>query len=142
MLERFSRSAASTPSIPEKRGGPSRPHQSKPSSARCELKYCLCTRKIRTIKHGALVADRTDARICGEQIDDLLRRRQLVGAWREGLVDYIDLRRMYRQHAAVSVTPHFFRPLAKARFVAEICLNRLDRGHTGGRSAEEAKAAG
>jgi hypothetical protein len=49
---------------------------------------------------------------------------------------------MYRQHAAVSVTPHFSCPLAKACFVTEISLNRLDREHTGGSSAEQAKAAG
>ena len=92
--------------------------------------------EMRTIEHGALVADRARAGTRGEQIDDLLRRRQLLRARREGLIDDVDLRRVDGEHAAVAVAAHLRRAFAQARLVAEVAVNRLDGRHPGDHCAQ------
>src|ERR1700723_1200993 len=96
---------------------------------------------MRPIEHGPFVADRARAWIGGEQIHDFLRRFPLCSAWRERLVDHIDLRRMNRQHAAESGAPYLRRALAKARLVPEIAMDRLDGGHARGPRSDQAEAA-
>src|SRR3546814_1510494 len=65
-----------------------------------ELEQLLRACQIWTVEHAAFVADRADAGIGGEQNDDLLRRRDLGFVRHESFVDYIDLYRMNRDHAA------------------------------------------
>src|SRR5271154_1073588 len=97
---------------------------------------------MRAIEHGALVADLSGARIRGEQIDDLLRPRQLLRARREGLIDYIDLRRVDGEHAAVAVAAHLRRTFAQPGFIAEVTVNRLDGRDACDYRAHEAEATG
>src|SRR5258708_19662979 len=96
---------------------------------------------MRAIEHGSLEANRAGSRICCEQLDDFLRRHQLLGARHERLVDDVDLSRMDRQHAAVPGAPHLLRTLAKPRFIAEVTVDRLDGIHAGSRGAKKAEAA-
>jgi len=98
----------------------------------------LSAAEMGTIKHPALVTDRADARIFRKYIKHFNRLRYFLLGGREGGVDDVDLRRMDRQHAAIAITPYFFRTGLQAFEITEIALDRFDRRHTGGRCAEQA----
>src|SRR5687767_2292607 len=96
---------------------------------------------MRPIQHRTFVTYGSRAWIRSEQIDDLLCSRQLFSAGRECFVDHIDLRRMNRQHAAPTRTPHQRGAFTKTRFILEVAVNGFDGGDASSTSPDQTKAA-
>src|SRR3546814_6901284 len=78
------------------------------------------------------------AGIGGEQIDDLLRLRDLGFVRHERFVDDIDLCRMDREHAAKAGAPALRGALAQAVEILVVALDGIDCRDAGGRSAAQA----